>query len=90
MRPPFRTFLCLTLLALAPAALYLLTRAVPAGRAPEPPPEPWWLTALNQDAEGDIGWAHRRAEAKQQVIGALLDGRLTLPARNPSGPGPAR
>jgi hypothetical protein len=36
------------------------------------------LTALNQDAEGDIGWAHRRAEAKQQVIGALLDGHLTL------------
>ena len=77
MRPPFRTFLCLTLLALA-AALYLLTRAVPAGRAPEPLPEPWWLTALNQDAEGDIGWAHRRAEAKQQVIGGLIDGRLTL------------
>jgi hypothetical protein len=77
MRPPFRTFLCLPLFALA-AALYLLTRAVPAGRAPEPPPEPWWMTALNQDAEGEIGRAHRRAEAKQQVIGALTDGRLTL------------
>jgi hypothetical protein len=78
MRPTFRTFLCLSPLALAVAAL-LLARAGLGGPDHEPLPEPWPLTAPDQPFEEVVRWADRRAEAKGRVACALVDGRMTLP-----------
>jgi hypothetical protein len=78
MRRRFRTFLCLLPLALGAATVYLLARCDLAGLDPESPTDPWPLTALDQDDGDEIAKAYRRGEAKQQVVGALLDGRLTL------------
>ena len=79
MRPSFRTFLCLSPLALAVAALYLLTRADLAEPDPVPFAEPWLLEALAPSADEEVvRRADQRSEAKQQVACALIDGRLTL------------
>jgi hypothetical protein len=83
MRPSFRTFLCLTPLALA-AALCLLARGNWGWPDQQRLTDPWPLEALDQPIEEEGWWADRRAasrrrwEAKRQVTQALLDGRLTF------------
>jgi hypothetical protein len=78
MRPSFRRFLCWAPLTLAAATLYLLAHAglgqlyLRPLKGPRPP------TAPDRIREEEIRWADRRWEAKRQVTGALLDGRLTL------------
>jgi hypothetical protein len=73
MRPSFRTLLCLPLLAGAVGA-FLLARAGLAGLDPDTLTEPWPLSALDQDHGDEIGRAHQRGGAKEQVIAGLLDG----------------
>jgi hypothetical protein len=77
MRLTVHTFLCLSPLARAAGALYLLARADPTPLDPEGLTAPWPLTALDPDTDEGIRRAGRRSEAKRQVIYALIDGRLT-------------
>jgi hypothetical protein len=77
MRLTVRTLLCLSPLARAAGALYLLARADPTPLDPEGLTAPWQLTALDPDTDEGIRRAGRRSEAKLQVIYALIDGRLT-------------
>jgi hypothetical protein len=77
VRPPFRTFLYLTPLALA-GIIYLLARADRTGVNHELIADPWPLAAIEPSFEEGVLRADRRSEARRQVTLALIDGRLTL------------
>jgi hypothetical protein len=78
MRLTVHTFLCLSPLALAAGALYLLARADRAGPDQEVPAVHGLLTALDQSVEAEVRRAERRSEAKLQVACELIDGRITF------------
>jgi hypothetical protein len=78
MRPRLGTFLFLFPLALAAGALCLLARAGVTGLDQGPLTDLWSLTAQDQRLDEEVRWTDRRREAKQEVLAALLDGRLTL------------
>jgi hypothetical protein len=78
MRPRFRTFLCWLLLGLAAATFYLVVRANLTQLHQGLLTDPELLKALDPSVEDELRLAERRWQAKQQVICALLEGRLTL------------